>query len=76
MVVDDTMAIVGTANMDNRSFRLNFEVAAAFYDKDVIDPLAAAFAADRAESRPHKRRRSAKLSAFLESVARLTSPVL
>ena len=33
MVVDDTVAIVGTANLDNRSFRLNFEVAAAFYDK-------------------------------------------
>jgi cardiolipin synthase len=76
MVVDDTMGLVGTANLDNRSFRLNFEVAAAFYDKDVIDQLAATFAADRAASRPHRRRKSAKLSAFLESVARLTSPVL
>ncbi len=32
MVIDDTVAVVGTANLDNRSFRLNFEVAAAFYD--------------------------------------------
>ena len=76
MIVDDTMGMVGTANLDNRSFRLNFEVAAAFYDKDVIDQLAATFAADRAAARPHKRRRSAKMAAFLESVARLTSPVL
>ena len=37
MIIDDTVAVVGTANLDNRSFRLNFEVAAAFYDKGVID---------------------------------------
>ena len=29
MVIDETVAVVGTANLDNRSFRLNFEVAAA-----------------------------------------------
>jgi cardiolipin synthase len=77
MVIDDTVAVVGTANMDNRSFRLNFEVAAAFYDPDVIARLAKRFADDRALSKPFPaRRRSAKLQAFLESVARLTSPVL
>jgi len=76
MIVDETLGMVGTANMDNRSFRLNFEVAAAFYDQDVIDQLAQAFTRDRAVARHHKRRRGAKLSALLESVARLTSPVL
>ena len=76
MIVDETLGMVGTANMDNRSFRLNFEVAAAFYDQDVIDQLAQTFAHDRAAARHHKRRRGAKLSALLESVARLTSPVL
>jgi cardiolipin synthase len=78
MVIDDTVAIVGTANMDNRSFRLNFEVAAAFYDKTVLDRLVARFEEDRAVSRPFpaKRRRSERLTAIFESVARLTSPVL
>jgi cardiolipin synthase len=77
MVIDDTVAVVGTANMDNRSFRLNFEVAAAFYDPDVIARLAKRFEGDRAVCKPFPaRRRSAKLQAFLESVARLTSPVL
>ena len=42
MVIDETVGVVGTANLDNRSFRLNFEVAAAFYDKSVIDQLVAA----------------------------------
>lgn len=76
MVVDDTMAMVGTANMDNRSLRLNFEVAAAFYDKDVIGEIAAQFAADRKVARPFRKRRGAKTAALLESVARLASPVL
>jgi cardiolipin synthase len=76
MVIDRTVAVVGTANMDNRSFRLNFEVAAAFYDSDTIARLAKRFEEDRAVCRPFSRQRSAKLQAFLESVARLTSPVL
>lgn len=77
MVIDDTVAIVGTANLDNRSFRLNFEVAAAFYDKGVIDKLTKRFEADRARSHPfHLKRRSETLTVLFESVARLTSPVL
>lgn len=32
LVVDDTMAAIGTTNMDNRSFRLNFENMAVFFD--------------------------------------------
>lgn len=31
-VVDDSLAAVGTANLDNRSFRLNFETMALFFD--------------------------------------------
>jgi cardiolipin synthase len=76
MVIDDTVAIIGTANLDNRSFRLNFEVAAAFYDQGVIDRLVRRFEEDRAASKPFSRRRGEKLTVFLESLARLTSPVL
>src|SRR4029453_9435491 len=32
MLVDDEIALVGSANMDMRSFRLNFEVHAVAYD--------------------------------------------
>ena len=77
MVVDDTVALVGTANLDNRSFRLNFEVAAAFYDAAIIKHLAHRFEEDRACSRKFSaRRRSVMATQLLESVARLTSPVL
>lgn len=35
MVCDQKVAIIGTANFDNRSFDLNFEVNAIVYDKEV-----------------------------------------
>jgi cardiolipin synthase A/B len=77
MVVDDTVAVVGTANLDNRSFRLNFEVAAAFYDPKVVERLAKLFAEDRALCKPFSaRRRGPRARQMLESIARLTSPVL
>jgi cardiolipin synthase len=77
MVIDDTVAVVGTANLDNRSFRLNFEVAAAFYDTAVIERLACRFQEDRRVSKTFQiRRRGPVMGQLLESVARLTSPVL
>ena len=77
MLVDDVMGLVGTANMDNRSFRLNFEIAAAFYDQGVIDHLAKRFQDDRRFSEPFPlRRRGPQITQLLESIARLTSPVL
>ena len=77
LVVDETVGVVGTANMDNRSFRLNFEVAAAFYDAATIGLMARRFEADRAASRPFPlKRRGPRHTQFLESIARLTSPVL
>ncbi len=77
MIVDETVALIGTANLDNRSFRLNFEIAAAFYDPRVIERLADRFAEDRAASKPFRvRKRNPKLTVLIESLARLTSPVL
>ena len=77
MVVDDTVAVIGTANLDNRSFRLNFEIAAAFYDAEVIACMAKRFEEDRASTNPFPlRRRGPRITQLLESVARLTSPVL
>jgi cardiolipin synthase len=77
MVVDESVAVVGTANLDNRSFRLNFEIAAALYDEAVIRRMARRFEEDRSHCKPFPlRRRGPRLTQLLESVARLTSPVL
>ncbi len=77
MVIDDTVAVIASANLDNRSFRLNFEVAAAFYDAAVIARLSQRFERDRRHSKPFStRRRGPRTTQLLESIARLTSPVL
>ena len=52
MVVDEDLAIVATANLDNRSFRLNFELAALVYGAALTDQLARAFVDDLAQARP------------------------
>ena len=46
MVMDDTIASVGTANLDNRSLEINFEVQAFIYDKGVSEKLCRAFLED------------------------------
>lgn len=40
MLVDDQLACVGTANLDNRSFRLNFEISGLSSDKAFIEEVA------------------------------------
>lgn len=46
MVIDEEIAIVGTANMDMRSFDLNFEVNAMVYDTQIAKILKKSFEAD------------------------------
>jgi cardiolipin synthase len=36
LLVDDTLASVGTANLDNRSFRLNFEISMVFANQRFV----------------------------------------
>ncbi|KIC25234.1 MULTISPECIES: cardiolipin synthase [unclassified Leisingera] len=45
-VVDDTIAGIGTANLDNRSFRLNFETMALFFDQETAGKVANMLAKD------------------------------
>ena len=50
MLVDDDFATVGTANFDNRSFRLNFEVTAAVAEPEFAAEMAQMFERDFANS--------------------------
>jgi len=79
MVVDSDVSIVGTANLDNRSFRLNFELAALIFDEGVNTQLATAFEADLTSAREVPRARPSKLPfwpRFGQAAARLLSPLL
>jgi cardiolipin synthase len=79
LVVDDKLAVVGTANFDNRSFRLNFEVVVAVYDERTTSRLATAFEADL-ERAPLVKVRELKDKRLVERLgeagARLFSPLL
>ena len=79
MVTDSTLSVVGTANMDYRSFELNFEVNAIIYDQAFAKQMRKVFFEDLEQSqkidkelwfaRPGYRQ-------LPEKIARLFSPVL
>ena len=79
LLVDDFFAAVGTANMDNRSFRLNFEVTAVMYGAVHAEELAEAFRKDLRVSKEIKAQARKKIPfhwRFLEAGARVLSPLL
>jgi len=79
IVVDEEIASVGTANMDVRSFKLNFEVNAFLYDEEVAGKLADAFREDIRVSEELTKEGYANRSRWIrmkESVSRLVSPIL
>lgn len=79
LVIDDLVAAIGSANMDIRSFYLNYEITAMFYDRSVTDRLAGIFEDHLRRSieiRPVNRARLGLAQRLGESAARLLSPLL
>lgn len=79
IVVDDYISSVGTANMDIRSFKLNFEINAFIYDNIVSSELKLIFEKDIQNSTEitetiYKNR--SYCIKFKESISRLLSPIL
>jgi cardiolipin synthase len=78
MLIDDSAATIGTANFDNRSFRLNFEITAVFTDPDFVSQVERMFEADFARSKPVEDGEytdKSFLFRFAVRVARLTAPL-
>ena len=78
LLVDDSQVLVGSANFDHRSFRLNFEVSVLFDDVGIAGQLARLVEGELAQApRVHQGRRRSLLGARLpEALARLLSPLL
>ncbi len=79
VIMDDFISSVGTANMDIRSFELNFEVNAFIYDKEINRELTEKFINDieyckEITLEDYKNR--SKIVRIKESVSRLLSPIL
>ena len=79
LVADRKIAIVGTANMDYRSFDLNFEVNAIVYNAEVAGELADVFYQDINDSEKIDAaawENRAAWKRLLEKTVRLVSPLL
>jgi cardiolipin synthase len=78
LLVDEDVAIVGSANFDARSFRLNFELSVMFRDTAVAAALAALVEGEFARAPRVKPQRPQSLWTVRlpEALARLLSPLL
>ncbi|TGD19098.1 MULTISPECIES: cardiolipin synthase [Levilactobacillus] len=79
MVVDGRIASVGSANMDYRSFKLNFEINAFIYDPQVATQLEEIYEADMRYSElitPEKFKAQSTYLKFKQTASRLLSPIL
>jgi len=78
MVIDDDLAAVGTANLDNRSLRLNFELTVLFAGKPFAQEVAAMLQEDFAHCEPISTGDLQRRSFFFQiavRIARLLSPI-
>jgi cardiolipin synthase len=75
IVIDETVAMVGSANFDMRSLFLNYEVMALLYDKAQIDQMAAWFEAVLPTCAPSLKK-AGRVRTMLEDVARLLGPLV
>jgi|SRR5680860_711005 len=79
LLIDGRLAAVGSANIDNRSFRLDFEINAFVYDQHVVETLMLHFRQDINDSREFTQSVFQTRSVYgrlKESLARLLSPIL
>lgn len=79
IVTDQKLCVVGTANMDNRSFELNFEVNAIVYDETIAKEMRQLFYDDLQHASPIDKEEWFSRPwyvKFPEKIARLFSPVM
>jgi cardiolipin synthase len=77
--IDSEICSIGSANIDIRSFSINYELNAVFYSEQIAKQLEADFERDLAyckEFDPEEYRKRGTVARFRDSVARLLSPLL
>ncbi len=78
LIVDDSVGVIGSSNVDVRSFFLNFELGVFFYGRKEIDALAAGFLKDIAGSVaivPEEFARRPRFVRLVEDTFRIFSPL-
>ena len=74
-IVDDTLGVVGSMNMDMRSFFLNYEIALFMYDGSVVRELDC-WVTDLMSQSVQGIKKANVVVEFFEGVARLLAPLL
>ncbi len=78
LTIDDDIAVIGSSNMDIRSFALDLECVVVLYDKTVVKDLQKVQTKDLKRSTPLNLKRWQNRSLkhkFIEGIARLTSAI-
>ena len=78
-VIDRKIAVVGSANMDIRSFQLNFEIASFLYDEKSVEAVLRVVQHIMEETREvqlDELDRKGRLRTFSEDICRVFSPLL
>lgn len=79
MMVDSTFCTVGTANLDSRSLRYDYETNALIFDKGTTDELSTMFERDKRNSHPLNReywKKRSKWKKFVGWLGNLLTPFL
>ncbi|UQS87224.1 cardiolipin synthase [Nicoliella spurrieriana] len=79
MVIDGQVGSVGSANLDYRSFKLNFEVNAFMYDEKICEQLESIYRQDMAKSKlmtPELFSQQPLWTRFKQQFSRLFAPIL
>jgi cardiolipin synthase len=79
LVSDGQLAIIGTANMDHRSYELNFEVNSMIYDTAIAEQLKGVFYEDIKDAKkinPKTWKKRPVYKQLPEKLVRLLSPLL
>ena len=77
LLVDDSAVLIGSANFDHRSFRLNFEISVLFQHRELCERFARHVEGEFAYAPRVRDRSRARLQTRLpEALARLLSPLL
>ena len=68
VIIDDELALAGSANLDGRSLFLNYELMVAFYDRKAVRDFAAWVELRRLECTPYRVRRPGMIRELAEGL--------
>lgn len=79
LTIDDTLSLIGSANMDERSFKINFECSLLIYDTPITQQLVSSFEEIKSQSKLvsfAQYKNQSFLKNLRDGILRILSPLL